>query len=117
MSAALLSPAASARSRLAALLLVAAAPAALAADADAQMKLGRQVFTKIADPQCGVCHTLKDAGTTGTIGANLHELTPDAARVAEAVRKGVGVMPSYEGKLTDEQIKAVAAYVAQAAKK
>ena len=86
-----------------------------AADADAKMKLGRAVFTKIAEPQCGICHTLKDAGTTGTIGANLQELQPDAARVAQAVRNGVGVMPPYAGKLTEEQIKAVAEYVARAA--
>lgn len=88
--------------------------AAIGADADAKMKLGRAVFTKIAEPQCGICHTLKDAGATGTIGANLHELQPDAARVAEAVRNGVGVMPPYAGKLTDEQIKAVSEYVARA---
>lgn len=88
---------------------------AAAADADAKLQLGRSVFTKIAEPQCGVCHTLKDAGTTGTLGANLQELQPDAARVAQAVRNGVGVMPPYAGKLTEEQIKAVAEYVARAA--
>jgi mono/diheme cytochrome c family protein len=79
------------------------------------MQIGRSVFTKIAEPQCGVCHTLVDAGTTGTLGANLQELQPDAARVAQAVRNGVGVMPPYAGKLTEEQIKAVAEYVARAA--
>lgn len=88
---------------------------AVAADVDAKLQLGRSVFTKIAEPQCGVCHTLKDAGTTGTLGANLQELQPDAARVAQAVRNGVGVMPPYAGKLTEEQIKAVAEYVARAA--
>ena len=61
--------------------------------------------------------TLKDAGTTGTIGANLEELKPDAMRVEEAVRNGMGPMPPYAGKLTEEQIKAVAAYVARAAGK
>ena len=83
--------------------------------AEEKTELGRSVFTRIAEPQCGVCHTLQDAGTTGTIGANLEELKPDANRVAEAVRKGVGVMPPYAGKLTEEQIKAVAEYVARAA--
>ena len=42
---------------------------AVAADSDAMIKLGREVFTKVAEPPCGICHTLKDAGTTGTIGA------------------------------------------------
>ena len=87
---------------------------ASAADAKAKMELGRRVFTSIAQPQCGLCHALEDAGTTGTIGVKLEELKPDADRVAAAVRKGVGVMPAYAGKLTDEQIAAVAHYVSRA---
>lgn len=85
------------------------------AEANAKMELGRTVFTKIAQPQCGLCHTLEDAGTAGTIGPKLEELRPDANRVAEAVRKGLGAMPAYAGKLTDEQIEAVAHYVSRAA--
>lgn len=81
----------------------------------AKMKLGREVFTKLANPQCGICHSLQDAGTSGQIGAKLEELKPDAARVAEAVRKGLGVMPAYAGTLSAEQIEAVAHYVARAA--
>ena len=84
-------------------------------DAGAKMEQGRTVFTKIAQPQCGLCHTLEDAGTTGTIGPKLEELRPDANRVTEAVRKGLGAMPAYAGKLTDEQIEAVAHYVSRAA--
>lgn len=80
----------------------------------AKMELGRKIFTQTAVPQCGVCHTLSDAGTTGEIGAKLEELKPDAARVANAVRDGVGVMPPYRDKLTEEQIKAVAYYVSRA---
>lgn len=80
------------------------------------MALGRKVFTEVAEPKCGVCHTLQDAGTTGEIGARLEEIQPDARRVAQAVRNGLGVMPRYEGKLTDEQIEAVAYYVARAAR-
>jgi cytochrome c6 len=96
--------------------MVAAIPfSTSAADADAKTKTGREIFTKIAEPPCGVCHTLRDAGTTGQIGANLEELKPDANRVAEAVRKGIGVMPPYAGKLTDEQIDAVAQYVSRIA--
>jgi cytochrome c6 len=77
--------------------------------------LGREVFTSIADPSCGSCHTLADAGTTGTIGPNLDELQPSREKVAQAVRNGVGVMPSFQDRLTDEQIDAVATYVADAA--
>lgn len=83
-------------------------------DAQAKMELGRKIFTQMAEPQCGVCHTLADAGTTGEIGAKLEELKPDAARVANAVRDGVGIMPPYRDKLTEEQIQAVAYYVSRA---
>lgn len=86
-------------------------------DTKAQMALGREVFTKLAVPQCGLCHTLKDAGTTGEIGPKLGELKPNAKQVAAAVRGGPGVMPPFAGKLTEEQIQAVAYYVSQAALK
>jgi mono/diheme cytochrome c family protein len=93
-----------------------AAPSSAGETGDkAKMELGRKVFTKIAVPPCGVCHTLADAGTTGTIGAKLEELKPDAERVAKAVRDGVGVMPPYKETLTEEQIRALAYYVARAA--
>ena len=78
------------------------------------MELGRKVFTEIAEPKCGICHTLKDAGTSGEIGAKLEELQPDEQRVLAAVRGGVGVMPRYDDKLTKEQIEAVAYYVSRA---
>jgi sulfite dehydrogenase len=61
-----------------------------------------------------VCHTLADAGAAGAVGPVLDELKPDAARVAKALRDGIGAMPSYQGKLSDAQIAALAAYVAQA---
>ena len=91
-------------------LALALAPWAARAD-DA---LGRKVFTEVAQPPCALCHTLEAAGATGTIGPPLDELKPDKARVAQAVRTGVGAMPPYAGKLTAEQIEAVAAYVAKA---
>lgn len=83
----------------------------------AKANLGREVFTKLAVPQCGLCHTLTDAGATGQIGPNLEELMPDANRVVAAVREGTGAMPPFAGKLTEEQIQAVAHYVSQAVRK
>jgi mono/diheme cytochrome c family protein len=77
--------------------------------------MGRKVFTEVAQPSCALCHTLESAGAVGTIGPSLDELKPDKARVLEAVRKGVGVMPPFADKLTPEQIEAVADYVAKAA--
>lgn len=93
-----------------------AADPAVAADANARMELGRKVFTQIAEPKCGICHTLADADTKGEIGAKLEEVQPDEQRVRQAVRVGLGVMPRYDDKLTKEQIDAVAYYVSRAVK-
>ena len=78
--------------------------------------LGKKVFTQIAQPPCALCHTLEAAGASGTIGPSLDELKPDKARVLDTVRAGIGPMPPYEGKLTPEQIQAVADFVANAVK-
>ncbi len=77
----------------------------------ARLALGKRVFTELAEPGCGVCHTLADAGTTGTVGPVLDSLKPDAGRVTTAVTNGIGVMPAFED-LTPEQVAAVALYVA-----
>jgi mono/diheme cytochrome c family protein len=76
---------------------------------------GGKVFTQIAQPPCAACHTLKAAGAEGTIGPSLDELKPDKARVLQAVRKGLGVMPPFADRLTAEQIEAVASFVSRAA--
>ncbi|MEP7301744.1 MAG: cytochrome c [Caldimonas sp.] len=91
------------------------AGAAAAADDDAtRLALGKALFTKDATPPCALCHTLKDAGADGAVGPVLDELQPDAARVATALRNGIGAMPSYRALLKDEQIEALARYVAKA---
>jgi len=74
---------------------------------------GRQLFTEVAKPPCGLCHTLADAGATGKIGPSLDELKPDVDRVVRALKQGVGVMPAFEESLTEEQIAALARYVAR----
>ncbi|HET8743711.1 MAG TPA: urate hydroxylase PuuD [Gaiella sp.] len=83
-------------------------PPAAAAD----LALGRQVFLTAG---CAGCHTLADAGATGTVGPTLDAAQPSESLVAERVRDGKGVMPSFAGKLTDTQIASVAAYVSSAA--
>lgn len=72
----------------------------------------RLLFTKDAAPPCAICHTLADAGATGAIGPSLDELKPDAQRIAQAVKTGVGQMPAYP-QLSDEQVQAIARYVAR----
>lgn len=95
------------------LLLVAAMAVGLGpANAD-DIAAGKLLFTKTAVPACSLCHTLKDAGAEGAIGPVLDELKPDAARVAKAVKTGIGQMPAY-ATLSDAQIESIARYVAQA---
>jgi mono/diheme cytochrome c family protein len=72
---------------------------------------GKVVFTT----NCGSCHTLSDAGTSGTVGPNLDDAQPDAALVVDRVTNGQGVMPPFEGVLTEQQIADVAAYVSTVA--
>jgi len=85
-----------------------AAPAATPAD----VAHGKQLFLSAG---CAGCHTLADAGATGTVGPNLDAAHPSDSLVAERVRDGKGVMPSFAGELDDAEIAAVAAYVSQAA--
>jgi cbb3-type cytochrome c oxidase subunit III len=69
---------------------------------------GKAIFA--AD--CASCHTLKAADATGTIGPNLDQLKPAEPVVKHQVEVGGGVMPAFKGTLTDDQIAAVAKFVA-----
>ena len=93
--------------------LVGTAGGVQAQPADAAYEVGKRLFMG-ATPACAVCHTLRDAGSEGAIGPVLDELKPDAARVAQALRNGLGSMPSYRATLTDAQIAALARYVSKA---
>ena len=79
--------------------------AAAAGDAVA----GKEVF--LGESGCSDCHTLADAGSTGTIGPNLDAVKPSYDKVVSQVTNGGGVMPPFGDKLTEEQIQDVAAYV------
>jgi cbb3-type cytochrome c oxidase subunit III len=68
---------------------------------------GKLIFQK----KCASCHTLKDAGATGTIGPNLDQLMPAFARVQKQVTNGGQVMPAFKDLLMKAQIDAVAKYV------
>jgi sulfur oxidation c-type cytochrome SoxX len=84
---------------------------------------GEQIFTAAG---CGACHTLAKANATGNIGPSLDDLAAAAgdgspedyvrealldpdAEVAEGFQPGV--MPSFEGRLTDEQIQTLVEYL------
>jgi mono/diheme cytochrome c family protein len=75
---------------------------------------GKAVFTSAG---CESCHTLKDAGSTGTVGPNLDDAKPSEDLVKERVTNGKSPMPSFKGQLSDQQIADVAAYVSSVAGK
>lgn len=73
---------------------------------------GKQLFVR----QCGQCHTMAAAGTTGEVGPSIDGLYPDptANRVLQAIRiggQGSGRMP--KNLVVGAQADAVARYVAE----
>ena len=79
--------------------------------ADDLFNQGKIIF--VGDGNCATCHSLDDANSNGNIGPNLNEIKPDISRVLIAVTNGIGVMPAYQGQLSDEEIEAVATYVVE----
>lgn len=83
-------------------------------DGEGDAANGESVY---ASAGCGGCHTLEAAGSSGTVGPNLDEssVAEDPQAVAEKVRAGGGAMPAFEGRLSDQEIQDVAAFVAESA--
>ena len=73
---------------------------------------GKAVFESAG---CVGCHTLADAGATGTVGPNLDQAKPPADLVVTRVTNGMGAMPPFKGQLSEKQIQDVAAYVSSVA--
>jgi mono/diheme cytochrome c family protein len=85
---------------------------------------GEQIFTAAG---CAGCHELSKAGASGTIGPSLDDLASSGdikGSPEDYVRRSLldpdadvpngfqpGVMPSFEGKLTDKQIQALVRYL------
>jgi len=69
---------------------------------------GKEVFTD----NCGSCHTLQAAGTSGQVGPRLDDTVLRAAEIKGIVRAGRGPMPAFRDRLSDAEISAVAAFVA-----
>ncbi len=85
-----------------------------AASPSAANPAGAKVF---ADAGCANCHTLSAASAKGTVGPNLDQLKPDPERVTRQVRNGGVGMPSFRDKLSDQQLKDLAAFVSDATRK
>jgi mono/diheme cytochrome c family protein len=79
------------------------------AEAAGDAVAGKEVF--LGESGCSGCHTLADAGSTGTIGPNLDAVKPSYGKVVSQVTNGGGGMPPFGDSLTEQQIQDVAAYV------
>jgi cytochrome c oxidase subunit II len=88
---------------------------------------GKTLFTDTAQPTpCASCHTLADAGATGTVGPNLDQVVPklsDAdikqsivdpnAKITEGFQPGI--MPEFGQSLSDAQVTALVKYLKEVA--
>jgi mono/diheme cytochrome c family protein len=101
---------------------------ALASAGLAQAKSGEQIFTAAG---CAGCHEFAPAGSTGNIGPSLDEMKTQAGNIEpgksaeQYIRESLedpgafvvegfpNAMPSFKGRLTNEQIQALIDYVLQ----
>ena len=95
-----------------------------AAEGDAAA--GKEIFTASAQPPCASCHTLQEAGASGTVGPNLDEVLKgkDAAFIHESIVDPdaeiatgfqAGIMPTtYEQQLDEKQLADLVAFLAEA---
>jgi mono/diheme cytochrome c family protein len=72
---------------------------------------GKPVFLSAG---CKACHTLEDAGASGTVGPNLDDAKPPLGLVVQRVLNGKGAMPPFKDQLSTKQIADVSAYVVKA---
>ena len=93
---------------VAAVLLVAGCGSVGYSEGTGDRQRGKELFTE----KCGSCHTLANAGTKGQIGPNLDVLRPGYAQVEAKVKNGGGRMPAFRGRLSAQEIRDIAAFVA-----
>lgn len=74
---------------------------------------GKEIF--LGASGCTGCHTLADAGSSGTVGPNLDDSQPSFELAYDRVTNGLGGMPAFSTSLSDEQRADVAAYVSSVA--
>lgn len=90
--------------------LASRAQAADAKDAKASdlITAGRDLFNTYS---CSACHTLTDAGSTGSVGPDLDNpnLTHDA--IVTRIEMGGGPMPSFAGQISEADIGKLADYI------
>ena len=78
------------------------------ARANADAANGKKVF---ASAGCGGCHTFSKAGSSGSVGPNLDDASPSFETVVTQVTNGGGAMPAFKDRLSEQEIRDVAAFV------
>lgn len=103
---------------------VAAYVATVAAKPDAKVALPTGGTAGEGEPpkalfesNCGSCHVLADAETSGAIGPNLDESKPALGEAIRQITNGGGGMPAFKGQLSEQQIRALAQYIVRVAGK
>lgn len=79
-----------------------------------ELARGKALFNVKTVPACALCHTLRDAGSTGEVGPALDDIKPSAQRVLNAMKNGLGQMPSFATTLSEADLQALALYVSKA---
>ncbi len=69
---------------------------------------GKRLFTAHG---CGGCHTFAAAGSSGTTGPDLDAALPSTRTVVRQLGRGGGLMPSFADKLSDADMRDLAAFV------
>jgi cytochrome c oxidase subunit 2 len=87
---------------------------------------GKTLFTQAAQPACSSCHTLADAGATGTTGPDLDKVIPGLsdAEITESIKDpnakitagfSADIMPQYGEPLSDKQVEGLVKYLKEVA--
>ena len=98
----------------AAVLLLLVGPRVVAHDSAKPAAAASAPGVKLFKANCGGCHTLSAAGTSGAVGPKLDGLRLDAATVTAIMSLGPGAMPSFRGTLSPAQTRVLASFVSQA---
>lgn len=69
---------------------------------------GRELFNNWS---CGACHTLTDAGATGSVGPDLDNPNLTRAAIIDRINMGGGPMPAFAGQISDADMGKLADYI------
>lgn len=75
----------------------------------AQPAMADEVGEKVFKSKCSICHAIDKK----KVGIAVKDMNADNAVLKEVVINGRKAMPKFGGKLSDEQIEAVVAYLAE----